>query len=816
MGLASSITTALTGMQAAESQIDVIGNNLANSQTNGFKQSSIQFATQFLQTRSLGSSPTTNNGGTNPRQVGLGVKVNGITPEFTQGTIEGSANPSDLAIEGDGFFIVEGSQGQRLYTRNGQFRTNANNELVTADGNRVVGFGVDQNYTIQTTTLRPISIPLGAAAVAQATRNVTLEGVLSPSGDIADTAEVIQSATLGDSAVPRPDQTNIGAVVSATASTAGVTATTTEGAGGTHAEGAVYKYRFAFVDASGHEAPPSSEMTVTVPAGDSNPNETITLNNLPTAGSEYSQVRIYRTAAGGNNFFQLGTVATGGSFVDDNATPLSTTPLDTGTINGNYTYLVTWARTGEEESRPSLPIGPVNVVNGRPHLTNIPAPPVSDGTFPSYDKVRIYRNLSTDSNSYYLVDEINPGQDYTDNKSDAAISDLSITGNKTVDLDGPRIDSNTLLTRVVRRSDLDYENVFTEGTLDFTARKGGRELADKQFTITSTTTVQDLLSFMNEAMGIQTSLNDPQHPLPPSLNTIVGETTPLAPGATIVDGKIRFVSNTGVDNALEIGLSGFKITDASNNISTPNLGFGSVQKAKGNTAVADFIAYDSLGLPLNVRITTSLEGVSGTQTTYRWFADSPQNDPTSGSAIAVGTGLVTFDGEGKLIGTSNDTVSIKRRNVPSNDPLEFKLNFDNVSGLAADKSTLAASRQDGSAAGTLTSYIIGEDGTIRGVFSNGVSRDLGQLRLARFSNPTGLQQVGQTMFSQGVNSGLPIEGNPNDNGNGKIVAGARELSNTDIGKNLTDLVLASTTYRSNSRVITTAQQMLDELLNLRR
>src|SRR5262245_9231027 len=131
MGLASPITTALTGMQAAESQIDVIGNNLANSQTNGYKQSTIQFATQFLQTRSLGSSPTANNGGTNPRQVGLGVKVNGITPEFTQGTIEGSANPSDLAIEGDGFFIVEGSQGQRLYTRNGQFRTNANNELVT-------------------------------------------------------------------------------------------------------------------------------------------------------------------------------------------------------------------------------------------------------------------------------------------------------------------------------------------------------------------------------------------------------------------------------------------------------------------------------------------------------------------------------------------------------------------------------------------------------------------------------------------------------------------------------------------------------------
>src|SRR5262245_26418597 len=117
MGLASALSTALTGLTAAETTIDVVGNNVANSNTVGFKASEAQFATQFLQTLSLGSGPTDTNGGTNPRQTGLGVLTAEVSPDFTQGTIEISANPSDLAIQGDGFFIVQADSGEELYTR---------------------------------------------------------------------------------------------------------------------------------------------------------------------------------------------------------------------------------------------------------------------------------------------------------------------------------------------------------------------------------------------------------------------------------------------------------------------------------------------------------------------------------------------------------------------------------------------------------------------------------------------------------------------------------------------------------------------------
>lgn len=815
MGLTSSLSTALTGLNAAETQIDVLGNNLANSQTVGFKSSNVVFSNQFLQTLSLGASPTDDNGGTNPRQTGLGVQVAAITPKFTQGTIQISSNPSDLAIQGDGFFIVQGADQEKLYTRNGIFKLNSQNELVTTNGNRLLGYGIDELYRIQTTRLVPLKIPLGSEAVAKATENVVMEGSLTPNGDIADTAEVIQSAVLGDSNVPRPDSSGVGITVATATTSAGVTVANSEG-GGALVEGAVYQYRLAYVDASGKESTPSDPISVTIPAGNGLPDNTVTLNNLPSAGTEYTQVNVYRTDAGGTTFKRLATVPTGGSYADTGAA--GGAALDTTVLNGNYSYMITYYKAGQPETRPSPLIGPQNVVNGRIHLTDFPTPPVppATGGFPAYDSIRIYRNTASDQNSFYLVDTIPASQDYTDSKPDSAITDLSVATNKRVDLDGPRIDSNTLLVNVVKRDGLDYDNVFTQGELSFSGRKGGRTLETQRFAITATTTVQELVNFMEESMGIVTDSGDSSNPIPGSVNTITGESGTLMAGGYIKEGKIRFVGNNGEDNAIDIDLTSFRITDTAGQVRTPDLAFGSAQTAKGQSAVADFISYDTLGLPIRTRVTAVLESRTDTATIYRWFADSADNKTGDGAEIAVGSGLLTFDGNGNFVSATNTRVAIDRDGLPSVSPLEFDIDFSSVSGLATNTASLAASRQDGSPPGTLTSYVIAEDGTIRGVFSNGVSRDLGEVRLARFTNPEGLEQRGQNMYAQGINTGLPIEGRPGENGIGTAVSGALELSNTDIGGDLVNLVLASTQYRSNARVITATQQLFDELLNLRR
>ncbi len=811
MGLTSALTTALTGLSAAETQIDVIGNNLANSQTVGFKSSDVIFGTQFLQTLSLGAGPTENNGGNNPRQIGLGVQIAEIAANHNQGTIEISSSTSDLAIQGDGFFIVEGADSERLYTRNGIFKLNSDAELVNATGQRLLGYGVDEQFRLQESTLVPLTVPLGTESVAKATENVTFEGTLTPEGDLATVSQVIESVTLGDAQVPRPDASGISLGIAPLSDTGGITV---DNSGvGTLPAGS-FQYRVALVDSSGNESTPSASISITVGTGGR-----VQLDSLPAEPSgDYPTVNVYRTGPNGSDFFFLGSTAAGGTFVDDGTTPLSAVPLNDEVLTGNYTYMVTYHRAGEVESRPSVLIGPQNVVNGRISLSNFPTPPTpapGDG-FPPYDEVRIYRNLAGDQNNFYLVDTVAPGTVYTDSRSDAEIADLSVAGNQLIDLDGPTINSSTLLTDVLKRDGNVYQNAFQVGTLSYTGRKGGRALGTKDFEITTTSTVQDLLDFIESASGIQSLQLDSQNPILASENNIPGETGSLVPGGYIQNGSLRFVSNTGELNALEIDLAAFRIETDLGEVTTPNLGFGVVQEAAGQSAASDFIVYDSLGVPINVRVTATLENRTDEETIYRWYADSPDNQPLSGTSVAVGTGLLQFDGNGNFVTATNDRIAIDRHGVPSVTPLQFDLDFDLVSGLATLESSLAATRQDGSEPGVLNSFVVGENGTIRGVFSNGVTRDLGQLQLARFANPVGLEARGLNLFAKGINTGLPVQGAPGENGIGSIIGGALELSNTDIGRDLVELVLASTQYRGNSRVITTSQQLLDELLNLRR
>src|SRR5205085_3048755 len=181
---------------------------------------------------------------------------------------------------------------------------------------------------------------------------------------------------------------------------------------------------------------------------------------------------------------------------------------------------------------------------------------------------------ASDSGSFYLVGQVTPGQNFTDGRLDSDISNVGTPGNQALNLNGPTISTNTLLTNVVKRDGLNYDNVFQTGSLDFTPTKGGRTLGTKTFDITATSTVQDLLDFMQQATGIQTALNDPQNPIPGSVDNIVGETGTISPGFSINNGEIRVVSNNGVDNAVGIDLSAFKLHTTAGDLATPDLAFG--------------------------------------------------------------------------------------------------------------------------------------------------------------------------------------------------------------------------------------------------
>ena len=557
MGLTSALNTSLNGLILNETSIDVLGNNIANAGTNGFKSSTAQFATQLSRTYSVGSRANLANGGTNPRQAGLGAKTSAIVKDFTQGNVTNSTSPSDLAIEGDGFFIVKGSGGQ-AFTRAGNFLRNSESYLVNQQGDRVQGYAVDEQFNLVTTGFSDLRIPLGELNVTQQTHEIKISGALSPTGVVGTQGASTTSQPLVDSAAPSPSAASL--------------------------------------------------------------------------------------------------------------------------------------------------------------LTNLKN---SDGT------------------ALFPLDKV----------------------------------------------------------VSFAPHKGGQISEPVTLTITAQTNLGDLLSFLQDGSGIQTGVV----PLPSP-----------APGVTLEGDTIQVIGNQGSVNNLSILPGDLSIEG----VVIP-LTFTQNQTANGESAVTNFVIYDSLGSPIDIKLATVLESVTATTTTFRWYVDSADD---SRRGLAVGTGTVTFDGEGKVIGGGIGTFSVERNATAARSPMSVNLDLSAVAGIsaAATGSRISLANQDGSGPGTLVNFVIDDSGTINGVFDNGVIRTLGQVVLARFANPQGLIEAGDTKFTEGVSSGSPFYTTPGDFGAGSIRAGAVELSNTDIGRNLVDLIVASTNYRGNARVISSVQQLVDELFVLGR
>lgn len=143
-----SMYSGISGMKANQTKMDVVGNNVANVGTTAYKKTSTRFSDALYQDSIFASAPSATLGGVNPGQIGIGVKVSGIFKNMVQGAIQPTGRPSDLAIDGDGFFTVEIAPNQKAYTRDGSFSIDINGNLVTAEGYKVLNTDGD-----------PIAIP---------------------------------------------------------------------------------------------------------------------------------------------------------------------------------------------------------------------------------------------------------------------------------------------------------------------------------------------------------------------------------------------------------------------------------------------------------------------------------------------------------------------------------------------------------------------------------------------------------------------------------------------------------------------------------
>jgi flagellar hook protein FlgE len=188
------------------------------------------------------------------------------------------------------------------------------------------------------------------------------------------------------------------------------------------------------------------------------------------------------------------------------------------------------------------------------------------------------------------------------------------------------------------------------------------------------------------------------------------------------------------------------------------------------------------------------------------------NDPLS----TVVAGVVTFDNTGAYDATNSTLPTIQFNDGPAAAPnTTVTIDLTGVTSYGGPKS-LAVTATDGASAGTLQQFQIQSDGSVVGMYSNGEKLVMAKIALANFNNPMGLEKTGETSFRETTNSGLPQIGTAGSGGRGDLLGGAIEMSNVDLAQEFTNLIIAQRGFQANSRVITTSDQMLQDLVDLKR
>lgn len=334
--------------------------------------------------------------------------------------------------------------------------------------------------------------------------------------------------------------------------------------------------------------------------------------------------------------------------------------------------------------------------------------------------------------------------------------------------------------------------------------KGGETLADKTFEIGSLnptnsdgfgTTLGHFLNFMDDILGLDSDADSDA-------------------GATVnAAGKIVIRGNTGTANSISLDTGNVVVNQATTPTMLP-FGWADTQVANGESVRTSFAAFDSLGSQLRVDLSIVLENKDNTGTAWRYYI---QSEDDSGLDRALQTGTITYDTDGQFTSISDSTFTINRDNSGAVTPQSIEISFVNpegtLSALESTSSVVNTLSQDGFPIGSLESFSVGKDGTIVGGFSNSMLHNLGRIALANFANPQGLAEIGANLYSRTPNSGDAQIVNPGTSGAGQIVGAALELSNVELSQEFINLITATTGFSASSRVVSTSDRLIQELLS---
>lgn len=840
-----SLWSGVSGLEAHQVAMDVEGNNISNVNTTGFKYSRADFGTMFSQTVKIATAPTDGRGGSNPLQIGLGVSVSSTTRIHSQGSVQTTDKNTDVAINGDGFFMVSDDGGLTNYlTRSGDFKLDAYGNFVNNAGFVVQGWNINwDDQTIDSSrTPQNIFIDPGMHIPAAKSTEVAIKANLNSGLNIGTSSRnlyALDSVHGWNTKTQRAeDENDTGTTQFYTTSKNSVEVTekgvdagalfNANGTGLNLRDGqgiwvsyADAKFTTATDGANGvfNENSQTTQQNVIFWGNKDNAvNLDITLNGV---NIQNANIRSLDEAIAYINTFTAPTDTRDGTgvkavkkadgsgieFVNDNADGTTDNMKNIDLVvkqtnTAGERFRVTWNQQNQNFTAATVKANGNSawITGGTPGLTeervqiitahkyvysstpvNIPPMYNPDGG-PGYDPAN-QNNPGTAENNYFQA--VQGSLLNTDSRTFRTTEDL-----------------RELLQRDARYG-VDYDG------------SGGFEIDGSDINEGVKVVVTE-----NGNFAISNPNEIPQRP---------GFVMPGAPGTqdnrTTHNMSFNITAYSNKQGTVSTNDAFTKIFKAFDGVLTVGGQIKESEQLKLSAFSAGLEIYDSLGSKHTLEVqfvkqSATQDGGNEWQMIIR--VPEPAEINTTGEGptnIIVGT--ARFNNDGSLANYTPKTINFSPNNGAAPNQ-QIKLSFGTSGsndGLVSSNSasTLTGQATDGYTSGNLKPDAIRVDdkGNILGEFTNGKTFAVAKIAMASVANNSGLEEIGGNLFKVTANSGNIVVGEAGTGGRGEMKTSALEMSNVDLSRSLTELIIIQRGYQANSKTISTSDQMLQTLIQLK-
>lgn len=840
-----SLWSGVSGLQAHQVAMDVEGNNISNVNTKGFKYSRADFGTMFSQTVKIATAPTDGRGGSNPLQIGLGVSVSSTTRIHSQGPVQTTNKNTDVAINGDGFFMVSDDGGLTRYlTRDGDFKLDAYGNFVNNAGFVVQGWNINwDNQTIDSSrSPQNIFIDPGMHIPAAKSTEVAIKANLNSGLNIGTSSRnlyALDSVHGWNNKTQRPeDENDTGTTQFYTTSKNAVEVTekgvdagslfNANGTGLNLREGqgiwvsyADAKFTTATDGANGvfNENSQTTQQNVIFWGNKDNAvNLDITLNGV---NIQNANIRSLDEAIAYINTFTAPTDTRDGTgvkavkkadgsgieFVNDNADGTTDNMKNIDLVvkqtnTAGERFRVTWNQQNQNFAATTVKANGNSawITGGTPGLTeervqiitahkyvysstpvNIPPMYNPDGG-PGYDPAN-QNNPGTAENNYFQA--VQGGLLNTDSRTFRTTEDL-----------------RELLQRDARYG-VDYDG------------SGGFEIDGSDINEGVKVVVTE-----NGNFAISNPNEIPQRP---------GFVMPGAPGTqdnrTTHNMSFNITAYSNKQGTVSTNDAFTKIFKAFDGVLTVGGQIKESEQLKLSAFSAGLEIYDSLGSKHTLEVqfvkqSTTQDGGNEWQMIIR-IPEPAEINTTGEGPTNIIVGTARFNNDGSLASYTPRTINFSPNNGAAPNQ-QIKLSFGTSGsndGLVSSNSasTLTGQATDGYTSGNLKPEAIRVDdkGNILGEFTNGKTFAVAKIAMASVANNSGLEEIGGNLFKVTANSGNIVVGEAGTGGRGEMKTAALEMSNVDLSRSLTELIIIQRGYQANSKTISTSDQMLQTLIQLK-